>query len=308
MLSIKKYLFYPALLGESLLLHFGQWLPDRTYLKLLFRFKMGRKLDLINPKTFSEKLQWLKLYNRRSEYTKMVDKYAVKDLVAKTIGEEYIIPTLGVWNKPEDIEWDKLPNQFVLKTTHGGGSTGVVICKDKTTFDKQIAISKLNASLKMDIYRLFREWPYKNVPKRIIAERYVSPAIDKMDLSDYKWYCFNGVPKYCQVIQDRTSKETIDFFDTNWRHQEFVGLNPKADQAVNPPIRPSHIETQVRLASLLSKSFPFSRIDLYEAENKVYFGEITFFPMSGFGSFKPNRYNDVLGQMITLPDKYCKSV
>lgn len=304
MLPIKEYLKHPSVLGCALLEHYGQWLSDSIYLKLMFRFKMGYRLNLRHPKTFSEKIQWLKLYNRNSDYTQMVDKYAVKEYVAKIIGEEYVIPTLGVWDKPEDIEWEKLPNQFVLKTTHGGGSTGVVICRDKSAFDKQNAIDKLNASLEMDIYKLFKEWPYKNVPKRIIAERYVLPATDKKDLSDYKWYCFNGVPKYCQVIQDRTSEETIDFFDTDWRHQEFVGLNPIADQAVVAPICPSHLETQVQLASLLSKCFPFSRIDLYEAENKVYFGEITFFPMSGFGSFRPNQYNEILGQMISLPLKY----
>lgn len=304
MLPLKEYLKHPSVLGCALLEHYGQWLPDSIYLKLMFRFKMGYRLNLRHPKTFSEKIQWLKLYNRNSDYTQMVDKYAVKEYVAKIIGEEYVIPTLGVWDKPEDIEWEKLPNQFVLKTTHGGGSTGVVICRDKSAFDKQNAIDKLNASLEMDIYKLFKEWPYKNVPKRIIAERYVLPATDKKDLSDYKWYCFNGVPKYCQVIQDRTSEETIDFFDTDWRHQEFVGLNPIADQAVVAPICPSHLETQVQLASLLSKCFPFSRIDLYEAENKVYFGEITFFPMSGFGSFRPNQYNEILGQMISLPPKY----
>ena len=227
----------------------------------------------------------------------------MKDYVSSIIGKEYVIPTIGVWDKPEDIEWNKLPNQFVLKTTHGGGSTGVVICRDKNTFNKQKAIDKLNASLKMDIYRLFREWPYKDVKKRIIAEQFIMPLDGMVDLSDYKWYCFNGEPKFCQVIQNRSSKETIDFFDAEWNHQEFVGLNPKAGQAAVPPIRPAHLGIQVKIASLLSKKLPFSRIDLYEVGDCIYFGEITFFPMSGLGSFRPDDYNDLLGQLIVLPEK-----
>ena len=300
---IISYLTNPSGVCSSLLTHFGKWLPDKIYLTWLFRLKQGYWLNLEKPNTFSEKLQWLKLYNRKPEYIQMVDKYAVKEYVSKTIGEEYVIPTLGVWDKPEDIEWDKLPNQFVLKTTHGGGSTGVVICKNKSEFDKQEAIKKLNVSLKMDVYRLLKEWPYKNVRKRIIAEKYIMPAEGLKDLSDYKWYCFNGEPKFCQVIQERTSKETIDFFDTDWNHQEFVGLNPKAGQAVVPPIRPEPLDVQIQIASRLSHNIPFSRIDLYEVGNHVYFGEITFYPMSGLGSFKPIQYNDILGQMIVLPEK-----
>jgi hypothetical protein len=304
MLPFLDYIRHPNKLAITLLTHFGQWLPDQIYLKLLFQLKLGHKLDLRHPITFSEKLQWLKIFNRNPEYTQMVDKFSVKEYVDKTIGEEYVIPTLGVWNKPEDIAWNNLPNQFVLKTTHGGGSTGVVICKDKNTFDKQTAIKKLNASLKMDIYRLFKEWPYKNVQRRIIAEQYIMPTDGLKDLSDYKWYCFNGEPKFCQVIQDRTSKETIDFFDTAWRHQDFVGLNPNANQALVPPAHPMHLDVQLQIASRLSQNIPFSRIDLYEAGNHVYFGEITFFPMSGLGSFRPNQYNEILGQMISLPPKY----
>lgn len=285
---------------QSLLTHFGTCLPDKVYLKCLFRLKTGKRLNLKNPQTFSEKLQWLKLYNRKPEYTQMVDKYAVKDYVAKIIGNEYVIPTLGVWDKPEDIEWDKLPNQFVLKTTHGGGSTGVVICKDKTVFDKQKAIEKLNVSLKRDIYRLFREWPYKNVPKRVIAEQYIAPATNVKDLPDYKWYCFDGEPVYCQVIQERSTNETIDFFNTEWKRQEFIGLNPAAAPAAVTPTRPADLATQIHIARELSKGIPFSRIDLYSVDSRQFFGEITFYPMSGFGSFSPDNYNVILGQMISL--------
>ena len=279
---------------------------DKMYLKLLFRLKMRYKLNLKNPKTFSEKLQWLKLYNRKPEYTKMVDKYAVKEYVASILGKEYVIPTLGIWKTPEDIEWDKLPNQFVLKTTHGGGSSGVVICKDKAFFDKKKAIVKLQHSMKQDIYSALREWPYKNVPRRVIAEQYVEPGPNKNDLSDYKWYCFNGEPKFCQIIQDRSSNETIDFFDTKWKHQEFVGLNPVSGPALGHaaivPECPVNLETQIHIARELSKGIPFSRIDLYETAGHTFFGEITFYPASGFGVFTPNQYNEIIGQMLVLPD------
>lgn len=287
--------------------HFFTWLPDKVYVKLLFRLKMGRRLHLKTPLYFSEKIQWLKLYDRKPEYTQMVDKYAVKEYVAKIIGDEYVIPTLGVWDKIEDIEWEKLPEKFVLKTTQGGGSTGVVICKDKLTFDCHRAVTKLKESLKQDIYRSLKEWPYKNVHRRIIAEQYIEPAINLGDLSDYKWYCFGGEPKFCQVIQDRSSKETIDFFDVNWNHQEFVGLNPvygtRFNYAEQTPAKPDQLGTQIEIARKLSQGIPFSRIDLYETNGKVYFGEITFFPMSGMGVFYPIKWNNVLGDLIQLPEK-----
>lgn len=305
MLSIREYIKRPQRIATALLQRYFFWLPDKLYIKLMFRLKMGYKLNLKNPQTFSEKIQWLKLYNRKPEYTMMVDKYAVKDYVANIIGEKYIIPTIGVWDDPEEIEWEKLPNQFVLKTTHGGGSSGVVICKDKTTFDKKDAISKLKLSMKQDIYRTLKEWPYKNVPKRIIAEQYIESRPKTKEIPDYKWYCFGGEPKYCQVIQDRSTTETIDFFDIDWKHQEFVGLNPvhglEYNTALMEPQRPLNLDTQIRIARELSKNMPFSRIDLYELEEKTYFGEITFYPMSGLGVFSPEQYNELLGEMLDLP-------
>ena len=305
MLPVKEYIKHPNVLGILLLKRYGKWLSDEAYIKLMFRLYMGHKLNLKSPTTFSEKIQWLKLYNRRPEYTMMVDKYAVKDYVAKTIGEEYIIPTIGVWDRPEDIEWDSLPDQFVLKTTHGGGNTGVVICKDKSTFDIQNAVEKLKKSLKEDLYIALREWPYKDVPKRIIAEKYISPAPNVVDIPDYKWYCFNGEPKFCQVILDRNSNETIDFFDTDWQHQEFSGMNPMAgpgwSHAAVLPERPANLETQILIARELSKDLPYSRIDLYETGEGIYFGEITFYPGSGLGRFRPDEYNELLGEMVNLP-------
>lgn len=294
----------------AIIQNFFRWLPDKAYLQLLYRFKMGHRLDLNHPKTFTEKIQWLKLYNRRPEYTLMVDKYAVKKYVADIIGEKYIIPTLGVWDKPEDIDWDALPNEFVLKTTHGGGSGGVVICKDKKTFDRNKAILTLRDSMNSDIYRSLREWPYKDVKKRVLAEKYMAPK-DMVnnpiyDLSDYKFFCFNGEPKYCQVIRDRHSKESIDFYDMNWRHQEFVGLNPVASSGknlvngVNPVPRPLLLDDMICVCHKLSKNMKFVRIDMYVIDNRIYFGEITFYPASGMGLFNPDKWNEELGNLISL--------
>lgn len=274
--------------------------PDKLYLTLLFRCKMGYWIDWKNPKTFSEKLQWLKLYNRKPEYTTMADKYEVKEYVAKIIGEEYIIPTLGVWDTPEEINWEELPNQFVLKTTHGGGSTGVVICKDKDTLDKKIAIEKLNRSLKSCIYKSYREWPYKNVRRRIIAEQYMEDR-ESEDLIDYKFYCFNGEPIYCQVIRDRRSKETIDFYDVDWNHMPFVGLNPIVKNGITQVVKPYNLENMLSICRELASQIPFVRVDLYSIQSKVYMGEITFYPASGMGVFTPQEWNCKLGKFISLP-------
>lgn len=306
MRNISFYLTHPKKTLFYIFITFSHFLPDRLHLKLLYRFEMGKNLDLDNPQTFCEKLQWLKLYNRKAEYTTMVDKLAVKKYVTDKIGSQYVIPVLGVWERPEDIDFESLPERFVLKTTNGGGGEGVYICKDKRMIDKREAIRMMSHSMKADIYKARVEWAYKNVPKRIFAEQYMEDKPDVADLPDYKWYCFNGSPTFCQVIKDRSSKETIDFFDTDWNHQEFVGLNPNVTHAQVLPERPAHLETQIHIAKELSKDIPFSRIDLYEINNKVYFGEITLYPASGIGKFRPEQYDQILGQLLVLPeDKHC---
>lgn len=301
MQPIINYLKHPAKLGDSLTHTFGKWLPDSIYIKLRYRFKIGKRLNLKNPQTFQEKLQWLKLHDRKPLYTTLVDKVLVKDYVTSKVGGQYVIPLLGVWDRPEDINWRLLPDRFVLKTNHSGGNTGVIICRDKSSFDRRKAIDKLNASLRHDVFKDLREWPYKNVVKKVFAEEFVESRPEVKDLPDYKWYCFNGEPKYCQVIQDRNSHETIDFFDTEWNHQGFVGLNPTADNATLAPKRPTNLDAQIRIARELSKGIPFLRIDLYEAGDKTFFGEATFYPASGFGQFKPEQYNERLGRMLNLP-------
>lgn len=290
-------------LFDSLIVNFLKFLPDKVYLSLRFRAQMGYWMNWASPTTFSEKIQWLKIYNRKPIYTIMVDKYSVKDYVGKLIGNEYIIPTIGLWDTPEAIEWEQLPNSFVLKTTHGGGSVGVIICRDKTQIDKESASQILNSSLKSDIYHSYREWPYKNVPRKIIAEKFMSSLNieESAGLTDYKFYCFNGEPKYCQVIRDRNTKETIDFYDMNWQHQDFVGLNPNVHNGTNPVPRPMRLKEMIEICRKLSTNIPFLRVDLYDIDGKVYFGEMTFYPASGFGQFRPIEWQNILGDMIELP-------
>ena len=276
-------------------------IPDSLYLRIAFRLNTGRFLHLKKPILFTEKIQWLKLNDRKLEYVDLVDKFKVKAIVSSIIGSEYIIPTIAVWETPSDIDWNVLPNQFVLKTTHGGGGCGVVICKDKSSFDRRESITQLWKSYNSNIYMSYREWPYKNVEKKVIAEPFM---VDKLstdgDLIDYKFYCFNGVPKYCQVIRNRRKHETIDFFDMDWNLMPFIGLNPNVKNGSGNLPKPQQLNEMIEICKRLGKNKPFTRIDLYVINNRVYFGEITFYPASGFGRFEPEEWNIKLGNMITL--------
>ena len=298
-----RYLFTNrAQFCDSMVKNFFIFLPDKLYLSLRFRCQMGYWINWKNPQTFSEKIQWLKLYDRKAEYSSIVDKYSVKQYVADKIGEEYIIPTLGVWEHPEDIEWDKLPNEFVLKTTHGGGSSGVVICKDKNTLDKSAAIQILSRGLDSNIYKTLREWPYKNVHKRIIAEKFITSQKNKDgDLIDYKFFCFNGKPFYCQVISGRSFHSmAIDFYDRNWNHQPLHEPKIYPHSKFNNE-KPKTFDDMWTLATVLSEGHPFLRVDFYEVDEKIYFGELTFYPTSGFGGFDPEEWDYKFGQLIKLP-------
>lgn len=281
----------------STIQYFFKWLPDKTYLKLLYRFKMGHQLDLENPKTFTEKLQWLKLYNRKSEYTTMVDKYAVKRYVAEKIGEEHIIPTLGVWDRFENIDFSTLPQQFVLKTTHGGGGGGVVICRDKLSFDKVKAKNIIESSMKSDIYRNFREWPYKNVPKRIIAEKFMAP--EKGELKDYKFFCFNGKVKFFKVDFGRFIEHHANYYSPEGNLLDFgeQGLEPDP----NYPIElPQNLQEMKLLAERLSEGKPFLRVDFYNVNGKIYFGELTFFPASGLLPWTTEDADNRIGDFLKI--------
>lgn len=299
----------PRDIGKSFLYHFGGWLPDALYLWLMYFFQTGKWLHLKNPKTFNEKLQWLKLHDRKPEYTTMVDKYAVKDYVANIIGKEYIVPTLGVWDSPEEIAWDELPSQFVLKTTHGGGSKGVIICRDMEKLDKAEAVSSLRAVMKRDLYKNYREWPYKNVKPRVIAEELLlennpltssgqTGSPQENGIKDYKFFCFNGKPIYCDVISGRQSQLTSDHFDMEWTHLPFTFKNlPPAEHV---PAKPQHFETMRQIAAKLSARHPHLRVDFYEVNGKVWFGELTFYSASGFGQFAPEEWDVIWGNYIIV--------
>ncbi len=277
----------------------AQKIPDRLFVRLEYYACIGHILSLKNPKSFNEKIQWLKLYDHKPEYTNLVDKHEVKKIVERKIGSEYIIPELGVWDKPEEINFDVLPNEFVLKVTHDSG--GIVICKDKQTLDKEQVISKLKRSMQRDYYKVHREWPYKNVPKRIIAEPFLKDVAHDA-LMDYKFMCFNGKVKAVFVCTDRFSTNglRVTFYDKNWNQMPFERHYKCSD---TPIAKPKMYDTMVKLAEQLSKDIPFVRVDFYEIEDKVLFGEMTFYPGSGYEEFKPEEYDYLFGSWITLPQK-----
>lgn len=298
MKQIIEYIKRPVYFIDALNRILAPILSDKLYLSILYRCRMGKWIEWENPQTFTEKIQWLKLYNRRSEYTTMVDKYEVKKYVADRVGEQCIIPTIGVWDSVDEIDFDALPDKFVLKTTHGGGGGGVVICRDKRTFDIEMAKNKLAQSLKADIYRYYREWPYKKVPRRIIAEKLIQVP-DKKDLRDYKFFCFNGKPLYLKVDYDRFTDHHANYYDMKWNLLPF-------GEAALPPVE-SHIEycppnfdKMIEIAVALSKGQPFLRVDLYNVEGKIYFGEMTFFPASGLGAFTDEEWDTRIGGYLNI--------
>ena len=282
-------------------------LSDEIHIKLIYRLCMGKSCDLDNPQTFNEKLQWLKLHDRNPLYTKLVDKYEVKKYVANIIGEEYIIPTYGVWNHFEDVDFKNLPDQFVIKCTHDSGS--VIVCRDKKTFDYDNARIKINKCLKNNLYWEGREWPYKDVKPRIIAEKYMEDEMDcednkKNDLKDYKFFCFDGVAKALFIASDRQidgEEVKFDFFDADFKHLPFTNGHPNAEVI---PAKPETFEKMKRLAEKLSKGIPHVRVDFYEVNGKAYFGELTFSHWSGFVPFKPEEWDKTFGDWIDLPGQY----
>ena len=271
---------------------------DKLYLKIMYFHRMGCRLNLASPSTFNEKLQWLKLNDRNPLYSTMVDKYEAKNYVASIIGEKYIIPTIGVWDKPEDIDWDSLPSQFVLKVTHDSG--GLVICKDKSKLDIGAACKKIRKSLTRNYYLHSREWPYKNLRRRIIAEAYMEDD-ESAELHDFKIHNFNGEPKFTLVCRDRYSDSglTEDFYSVDWQHMPVK--RPKHPNSMTLTSRPEELDEMYVLARKLSKDIPFLRTDFYIVNHKVYFGELTFFPASGMTPFIPEKWDAVFGQWLKLP-------
>ncbi len=273
------------------------WMSDRQYLKIMFQKKLGYRLDLSSPETFNEKLQWLKLNDRKPIYSDMVDKYKAKAYVTKQIGEQYIIPTLGVWDSFEAICFDGLPEQFVLKCTHDSGC--IVICRDKRTLDISLAKEKLEKALKTSYYLHGREWPYRNVKPRIIAEAYMEDR-QLGELRDYKFFCFNGVPKCYKIDFDRFTEHRANYYDMESHLLELgeVICPPDMNRTIDPP---SHLDLMRELAAALAKGIPFLRVDFYEVNGSVYFGELTFFPASGLGKFIYPGNDRLLGSWLSLP-------
>ncbi len=301
-MSVKDVLKNPLKIFFSLG-HRGllNWMSDETYLKIGYRIRMGKRLNLDNPQTFNEKLQWLKIHDRKPEYTTMVDKYEAKKYVAERIGEEYVIPTLGVWDKFDDIDFDSLPDQFVLKCTHDSG--GLVICRDKSTLDIKKARRKIENCLKHNFYYSNREWPYKDVKPRIIAEKFM---VDESgyELKDYKIFCFDGAAKAMFIASDRSipGEETkFDFYDMNFKHLPFTNGHPNSTKEIK---RPESFEEMKSLAEKLSKDIPQARIDFYDINGKVYFGEVTFSHWSGMMPFVPEKWDYTFGEFVKIPEKF----
>lgn len=273
-----------------------RFLPDEAYLKLMYRLKMGRKLNLENPVTFNEKLQWLKLHDRKPIYTNMVDKYEAKKYVADTVGEEYIIPTLGVWEHYDDIDFDSLPDQFVLKCTHDSG--GLVVVKDKSKLDHKAAKQKIEKSLKTNFFWVGREWPYKNIKPRIIAEKYLEAFRMNMG-TEYKIFCFNGNPTLVLVCkgEGHGTNRTNDYYDMDFNHIPVTGSNPNATNLIE---KPAQFTDMIRLAKLLSQNIMQLRVDFYVVDNQIFFGETTFYHDSGMCNFNPEYWDEKFGQLLQI--------
>lgn len=293
-----------ATFGDSIVKNFLGFLPDKMYLSLRYRCKMGHWINWKNPKTFTEKLQWLKVNDYKPGYTNMVDKLAAKDYVAQKIGEQYIIPTLGVWNRVEDIDWDSLPNQFVLKTTHGGGGCGVVVCKDKGSFEKEKAIEKLRISMQSNAGKSYREKPYLGVPRKIIAEKFMfeRKAKEKVkisDLQDYKFFCFNGKAQFFKIDWGRFVNHHANYYLPSGELLPFgeIGMEPDPNHA---EVMPSNLSEMISIAERLSSGFKFLRVDLYNVEGKIYFGELTFYPASGMGRWTSDEADRMIGDYMKI--------
>ncbi len=272
---------------------------DLKYVKKRYKLEFGKKLDLECPKTFNEKLQWLKLYDRKEEYTEMVDKYEVKKYVSNIIGDEHIIPTIGVYNEFKEIDFDKMPKQFVIKCTHDSG--GLIIVKDKSKLDINKAEKMFNKYLHRNFYNISREWPYKNVKPRIIIEKYMEDK-NESTMKDYKFFCFNGEPKMMYLSEGLENHETacMSFYDMNFQLTDCKRKDYKQLNYI--PTKPKTFELMKKYAALLSKNIPHLRVDFYEINGQLYFGELTFFTCSGFIPFEDKKWDEIMGNWIKLPN------
>lgn len=279
------------------------WIPDKLMVQLQYRIHTGRKLNLKNPQRFTEKLQLYKLNYRNPLMLKCTDKYEVRTVIEKMGLGDILIPLIGVYSSVKDIDFESLPQQFVAKTTDGGGGNQVLVCRDKRDLGADVFYEKVNEWMKAPKAKnAGREWAYENgFPRRIIVEQLISDDKHK-DIPDYKFYCFNGKPLYCQLIGSRSTEETIDFYDMEWNHMEFRGLNAACNNAEQSMPEPDNFAGMKELASKLSAGYPFVRVDLYNTGNNIYFGELTFYPASGFGHFTPDCWDEKIGELMTIPE------
>lgn len=299
-IKIKSIFKDPAKLLVIPLCVFGNLLPDKLFLSMKYRVGLGKKLNWDAPETLTEKIQWLKLYDRNPIYTNLVDKYAVKKYISDKIGSQYVIPLLGVYDSPDDIDFDSLPSQFVLKCTHDSG--GIVICKDKQSFDREGAKHKLRKALRTNYYKKTREWPYKDVPRRIIAEKYMTDE-SGYELKDYKIFCFNGEPKIYRIYFDRFSNTPCAIaYDIEGNYIPFGSIG-KASNSHKSIHIPETMPKMIELARILSKEIPFVRIDFYSIDGNIYFGEITLYPWSGWEKLYPEGWDKKLGDILYLPNQ-----
>lgn len=298
--KLKKYIIHFI---EKIELYKRRFVNPEKYIGKIFYSRVGYPLNLDVPTTYNEKLQWLKLYWHHPLLPTLVDKFAVKEYVSKKIGNRYIIPTLGVWDNVNEIDWESLPNQFVLKCTHDSG--GLVICPDKSKLNKKEAIKKLKKSLSQNYYYYGFEWPYKNVKPRIIAETYMRD-FKQDDLPDYKFFCFEGEVKSLFIATERNRKDVevkFDFYDSDFNHLPFTQGHPNSLSVIS---KPACFEEMKELSRKLSAGFPHVRIDFYEIDGKVYFGEMTFFHFCGWTKFEPQKWDFIFGEWLKLPkSKIC---
>lgn len=298
--AVKNNNFFLYLYDRLKELYFKRF-SDEGLIRKRFKKKVGRGVNLENPKEFNDKLQWLKLYWYDPIATQSADKYEVRKIVENRIGDEYLNELIDVYESVDEINVDELPESFVLKGTHASGYN--IICKDKNKMNWKLEFNKMKRWLHNNYYWRTREWVYKDIKPRIICERLLIGNDNNLSLTDYKIYCFNGQPTYCQVIRDRDSSGTIDFFDTEWNHMNFTGLQnmPNSTEKIMKPDRYSEM---LNLANKLSRGFPFVRVDFYYVQGDIFFGELTFFPAGGFGTFNPPVWNGKIGELLDLPQKY----
>ena len=270
------------------------FIPDKPYIKMVYKIKTGKRLNLKNPQTFNEKLNWLKLHGKREEYTDLADKLKAREYISKTLSPDYLFPLLGVWDSFEEIDFDALPESFVLKCNHDSGSVKIITDKEKA--DKKALARFFNGRLSINPYYLGREYPYKNIKPKIIAEKLMKSS-DGKGIRDYKFFCFNGEPKLMYVASDRETDVKFDFFDMDFNHLNMQNTHPNAETV---PQKPQNFEKMKELCGLLTKGKPFIRLDLYEIDSKIYFSEFTFFHVGGFYEFYPEEWNKKLGDLIDI--------